>query len=93
MSDLRQLRLARWERIKQRGMARFVLVYGVLIWGVGFGIIFSLAHLLSSEPLPLPWYCFVPLFFGLSLLGGIFVGLCLWLAVMWNYSRALKAKD
>lgn len=39
MNDIRQIRLARWERIKKSRIWRFVLLRGVLGWGLSMGIV------------------------------------------------------
>src|ERR1043166_6871017 len=77
MSDIRQLKLQRWERIKRGGVWRFVLRRGVLGWGLSFWILFSMLFFVSSqlflvsrEPLPFPWYLSLPLSLGCCLCGG-----------------------
>jgi hypothetical protein len=93
MSDIRQLRLARWERIKQCGFWRFILTRGIFGYGLPGGILFSVFDLCSSKPLPFPWYLSVPLILGLWLIGGLVFGVLMWFITMRSYSRALKAKD
>ena len=86
MSDIQQLRLARWERIKQAGIWRFIFFRRVLGWGVPmsiFGIIFE--HVSRKEE-AIEWY----LMLGLCLLGGFVWGLGMWFVTMRIYSRALK---
>jgi hypothetical protein len=94
MSDIRQLRLARLKRIKQRGIWRFIWTRGILGWGLSCGILFTLFLLFSSElPLPSPWYFSVPMILSLWMIGGVFFGLYMWFIAMLSYSRALKSKD
>jgi hypothetical protein len=85
-------RLARWEKIKQGGIWRFVFMRGVLGWGLSCGVFASAVDRMSSQPNSLPWYLFVPLVLGLFLIGGIVWGLVMWFITMWAYSRALKSK-
>lgn len=35
-------RAQRWERIRAKGPIHFVIVYGVLAWGIGTALLFSL---------------------------------------------------
>ena len=88
MSDIRQLRLARWESIRQGGIWRFVLLRGVLGWGIPMGVIGVVFELVSSKAEALPWY----LIFGLSLAGGFVWGFATWFVTMWIYTRALKSR-
>jgi hypothetical protein len=87
MSEIRQLRLARWERIKQGGIWRFVLLRGVLGWGLPMGIIGIIFEHVSRKEEAFAWY----LILGLCLIGGFIWGLAVWLVTMRSYSRALKA--
>ena len=88
MSDIRQLRLARWEKIKQCGFWRFVLFRGVLGWGLCTGVIAMIFELVSRKAEAFPWY----LILGLFLVGGFVWGLAMWYVTMWSYSRALRAR-
>jgi len=88
MSDIRQLRLARWEKIKQCGFWRFVLFRGVLGWGLCTGVIGVIFELGSRKAEAFPWY----LILGLFLVGGFVWGLAMWYVTMWSYSRALKGR-
>ena len=87
MSDTRQLRLARWERIKQGGIWRFVLLWGALVWGLPMGIIGIIFEQVSRKEEAFPWYFIL----GLCLAGGFVFGLAMWFLTMRSYSRALKA--
>jgi uncharacterized BrkB/YihY/UPF0761 family membrane protein len=93
MNNIQELRLARWERIKQRGIWRFILIRGVLGWGLPGGILFSIFQIYSSKPLPFLWYFSVLIILGLWVVGGVFFGLFMWFITMWSYSRALKSKN
>jgi hypothetical protein len=88
MSDIRQLRLARWGKIKQGGIWRFVLLRGVFGWGLAMGVIGIIFELVSRKEEALPWY----LILGLFLAGGFVWGLAMWFVTMWSYSRALKSR-
>jgi hypothetical protein len=88
MSDSRQLRLARWEKIKQRGFWRFVLLRGALGWGLSMGIIGIVFEFVSRRAEAFPWY----LILGLFLAGGFLWGIATWFVTMWSYSRALKSR-
>jgi hypothetical protein len=79
MSDIRQLRLARWERIKKAGMLRFVLTRG-LTFGVLFGVVVFIL------PPPAPWYILVLL----CCAAGLVWGTAMWFFTMWEYGQARK---
>jgi hypothetical protein len=87
MSDFQQLRLARWERIKQGGIWRFVLLRGVLGWGLTVGIIGIIFEQVSRKSEAFAWY----LILGLCLVGGFVWGLAMWFVTMRSYSRAQKS--
>lgn len=87
MSDIRQLRLARWEKIKQGGIWRFVLLRGMIGWGLTCGLIMVFFELALRKAEAFPWY----LLMGLFVIGGFVWGLAMWHVTMWSYSRAQKA--
>ena len=87
MSDKQQLRLARWERIRQRGIWRFVLLRGVLGWGLTMGIIGIIFERVSWKDEAFPWYFIL----GLFLFAGFLWGLGTWFLSMRIYSRAPKS--
>ena len=87
MSDKRQLRLARWERTKEGGILRFVLLRGVLGWGLAMGIIGIIFEHVSRMEEAFPWYFIL----GLFLVGGFLWGLATWFVSMRIYSRAPKS--
>jgi uncharacterized BrkB/YihY/UPF0761 family membrane protein len=80
-------RQARWEKIKQGGIWRFVLLRGVLGWGLTCGIIGVVFELASRGAEAFPWYVIL----GLFLVGGAVWGLATWFVTMWIYSRAPKS--
>jgi len=67
---------SKWERTRAKGRTRFVLVFGVLFWGVLVAIFFSLA---MGALVPGSQF---GLILGLALIffpiGGIFWGLSVW---------------
>jgi len=87
MSDTRQLKVARWERVKQRGIWRFVLLRGVLGWGLTMGIVGIIFEHVSRKEEAFPWYFIL----GLFLVGGFVWGLATWFVSMKIYPRAPKA--
>ena len=86
MSEIQELRLPRWERIKQAGIWRFVFFRGVLGWGVPMGIFGLIFEHVSHKEEVFALY----LTLGLCLLGGFAWGLAMWFVTMRIYSRALK---
>jgi hypothetical protein len=81
MSDIRHLRLAKWERIKQGGIWRFVLLRGVLGWGLSMGVIGIIFEIVSRKTEALPWY----LILGLFLVCGFVWGVATWFLSIWWY--------
>jgi hypothetical protein len=87
MNDIRQLKSARWEKIKQRGMWRFVFFRGVLAFGLSMGIVGIVFENVSRKEEAFPWYFIL----GLCLVAGFVWGLATWLVSERIYSRAPKA--
>jgi hypothetical protein len=81
-------RLARWERIKQGGIWRFVFLRGVLGFGLFLGIIGIIFEQVSRKEEAAPWYFIL----GLCLAAGFCWGFAMWFVTMRIYSRALKAR-
>jgi len=88
MSDIRQLRLARWERIKQRGIWHFVFVRGVLGWGLPMSLVGIIFDHVSRKEEALPWYFIL----GICLVGGVLWGFAMWFVTMQIYARALNSR-
>lgn len=80
-------RLARWEKIKEGGVCRFVLLRGVLGFGLPMGIIGIIFEHLTWGKQALPWYLVV----ALCLIVGSGWGLAMWFACMRINSRTPKA--
>jgi hypothetical protein len=79
-------RLARWEKIRQGGVWRFILLRGVLGWGLPMGIIGITFEHVSRKEEALSWYFIL----GLCLVLGFVWGLAMWFVSMRIYSQALK---
>ena len=77
MATKSELRLQRWERMRQRGMLRFALTQGTLL-----GATFLLFAWLTT-PSDLPWLYLTIMF----LLAGWVWGALMWLVSMWMYRR------
>ena len=41
---------AKWERMRARGRRHYILVYGVLVWGLGTGLLGSALHWIEGWP-------------------------------------------
>jgi len=80
----------RWERIRAQGKGRYIILYGVLLWGVPTGLLsIALSTLLpfagaDSRPSLLP---ITTLSMTLFPLGGIAYGLLVWKLAEWQYHR------
>ena len=79
--------LARWEATRRRGPWRFILLRGVLLWGLGCGLLFGLlsASAFPQAPAAQRWALSLSLF----PLGGLVLGALLWRTHERTY-RALK---
>jgi hypothetical protein len=78
MSDIKQLRLARWERIQKGGILRFIATRGLI-----FAVFFGVMVFISS---PLPWY----LSLLVSCVAGLVWATVMWFFTMWQFSQARK---
>lgn len=76
--------LARWGEIRKRGRLRFVVLNGVLGWGLTTGVLYSvvMALLMGRSLLTLLTYSLV-----LFPIGGIFFGLWTWHSSEKNWRR------
>ena len=82
--------LAKWEKIRKGGLLRFVLLWGVLFWGLGTAILYSLfmslvAHVDFLGILPISLIAFP--------IGGIFFGLTVWWLSERKYKQITSARD
>lgn len=69
-----------WERIRRRGMVRFVLLRGVVGWGVLTAVLYTLVmHFFYP---PFPWSMFPDCLVRACLFGVVF-GVVLWYAGEW----------
>ncbi len=39
---------SKWEKLRAKGMWHFIVLYGVLLWGIGTAVLFSLIFTLAS---------------------------------------------
>jgi hypothetical protein len=77
MATKTELRLQRWERMRQRGMLRFAFTQGTLL-----GATFLLFAWLTTSS-DLPWLYLTIMF----LIAGWVWGALMWLVSMWMYRR------
>ena len=89
MSDRHEAELARLQKIRDAGIWRFVLLRGVLLWGLGGGVL----GLVGSLPVPGPRHIVVPLTIGMFALCGLIWGFALWFITMRLYVRYQKSID
>ncbi len=80
-------KLEKWEKLRAKGKWHFILIYGVLGWGVGTAALFSLIFpLVMGHKVP-----FLPVFASsivLFPLGGIAWGYCMWILSEKAYAKA-----
>jgi hypothetical protein len=81
---------SRWEKTRKRGQTFFVLVNGVLMWGVVTGVLFSVVFPLMTPDARFRdvWPMAVPMFAG----GGVFWGFIVWSINERQYQRWLAAQ-
>ncbi|MEI7444227.1 MAG: hypothetical protein WCK28_04990 [Burkholderiales bacterium] len=81
---------AKWERIRQKGAVRFVMLWGAAIYGGGV-FLYRLAqvHFTATEGIraglaldQLVW----------SVVGGVFFGVGMWLIFEWRYKGAVARR-
>src|SRR5262245_33770741 len=82
-------KITQWERIRARGVGRFIFVYGVLAWGIPFGLIFPVLFAAAMGELRQIARIY-SLTFPLALVGGFIFGLLMWLVAERNYRRMLR---
>jgi len=81
----------RWDKLRSKGRARFILVRGGLMWGLPLGIVWNLVEFVRGGREML-----VSRFFdeGLFMLCGFFLGGCLFSAYQWNsYENKYRSTD
>ena len=85
------VQLQRWEKTRQMGRARFVLMMGGL-WGVPFALLFSFLFSLATrhlmhDDLTFSKMLIFPVTVPISLLGGLVFGAWLWRGAERDYCR------
>jgi len=88
MADIHQLRLARWQRIQERGIWRFALVRGVVIYGLTLWLIFAVLG--WSRYTYHDWLRFVGTALLGAVIGGFIFGVLMYSFTMWTYGRYRK---
>jgi len=83
-------RLAHYEKLKQGGIWRFVVLHGVLGWGLSCGVVMSMLALVGALPLPDQRFVFLLVVIGAFMAGGFLWGLGIWFFTMRQYSRAKR---
>jgi hypothetical protein len=76
----------RWEKSRTLGPLRFILLYGVLGWGVSTGVLFSILFTMlgaSTNTLGAVALLAVPAF----AVGGLAWGGIMWIAGEWEYQK------
>jgi hypothetical protein len=68
----------RWRAIRAKGRARFVLLYGVLGWGLGMFVIMSVLPMLFGWPRWIHIHASLLLGSVLWILGGVLWGIFMW---------------
>lgn len=81
---------AKWEEIRKQSFLRFVLVRGVLIWGLGTAVLYSLLMWLISD---IDIGKRLPFALVLFPVGGLFWGAIMWWFIDRKYRQQALAGD
>ena len=65
-----------WAETRKMGKTKFILVYGMLFWGLIMAVAFFFLNL--SENASIPWYIHLLISLGIFAIAGYFVGLLSW---------------
>lgn len=65
-----------WAETRKMGKNKFILIYGVLFWGLIMAIAFFFLNL--NENASIPWYVHLLISLGIFAIAGYFVGLLSW---------------
>lgn len=65
-----------WAETRKMGKNKFILIYGVLFWGLIMAIAFFFLNL--NENATIPWYIHLLISLAIFLIAGYFVGLLSW---------------
>jgi hypothetical protein len=90
MKPMTAAEAAKWEKVRGRGKKRYVLVTGVLLWGVVTGIVWSIVMSAVQGWDRLPLYLILALI--LFPIGGIFFGLQMWKILESRYAATPEEK-
>ena len=83
-------RFAKWEGIRKQGFIRFVLVHGVIGWGIVTGILFACLMWLFADA---DFGRLLPLAMPLFALGGVLWGAGMWWFVERKYRQHVAAGE
>lgn len=76
-----------WERLRKKGKAKYILIHGVLLWGVPMAIIMNIYfHFRAGYPWIPTTYYITPIF----LIGGFLFGLVMWSILENRYQKQIK---
>ncbi len=73
-----------WAETRKMGKTKFILIYGMLFWGLIMALAFFFLNL--SENASIPWYLHLLISLGIFLIAGYFVGLLSWNAAEKKYN-------
>lgn len=85
---MKPVQVAKWERTRARGRTHFIVVYGVLLWGLGTAAVVTLLGVVQGRD---DWLVGgVVAFVMFPLIGGPLFGLFLWWWTERRYSKAIN---
>jgi hypothetical protein len=85
--------LERWEQLRANGKQKFILMYGVLYWGVGVGISFGIVNVLVDHLMGEQVFTYAHMFrtITLGVLGFPLMGY-VWGRSIWSYNERRYAR-
>lgn len=85
-----QNRLAKWERLREKGKWNYILKFGVIGWGITSAVVFALVFSLLTH---VSFWTVLPISLVLFPLGGIGWGYYMWSLSEKAYRKAITSEQ
>ncbi|MDO3678486.1 hypothetical protein [Paenibacillus ehimensis] len=65
MSTANEDKAAKWQKTRQLGKAKYVMYYGVAMWGISLAVLFTAIEWLTQQTLTPSWFTIRIIVFGI----------------------------